>query len=508
MSFRRLLPLGFFLAALLLSSLACNYILTPFLPPTPSPTPTIVAISEFLRESGELRPPTATPTPMPTMTPTATLTPTPTPTQTPTLPPTPTIDPAQVNDPDRPDLSGEVLFFGTEHFLVHYTLSGQDAVVPTDVNSNGVPDYVEAVGEAMEFSWQVEIVELGWAMPPSDGGRGGDLRYDIYLVDIYDDGTAGYTDGGYRDTTLGDNPNTPAIENDSSHSYIALDNDYREDNLYSPLEIMQVTAAHEFNHALQFGYDGDEPSDWLWEASATWMEDMVYDHINDGVYYLDSVFNTPGACQIAEETSNDDYHWYGMWIFLRYISETHGPEVIRMIWENTVNYDGYVAIVVALDSVGTTLDDVFRGYALAMLTRSFEEGASYPSLNLKGEMDLGTSFAPEVGVAQMGADYIAILGYEDAATSPSITLQGLEGLVVGVRGGETDVFSFQNGQAILDPQYDYIYVVVMNLTRASREAECHETSYTILTGPGEQPHLPDRTLITPNFRPPRVELSP
>ncbi|NUM49281.1 MAG: hypothetical protein HUU38_31660 [Anaerolineales bacterium] len=123
-------------------------------------------------------------------------------------------------------------------------------------------------------------------------------------------------------------------------------------------------------------------------------------------------------------------------------------------------------------------------------------------------MDLGTSFAPEVGVAQMGADYIAILGYDDAATSPSITLQGLEGLVVGVRGGETDVFSFQNGQAILDPQYDYIYVVVMNLTRASREAECHETSYTILTGPGEQPHLPDRTLITPNFRPPRVELSP
>ena len=506
MTFPRLLRASLFLIPFALASLACNYILTPFLPPTATPTPTIAAIAEFVRQPGELRPPTATPTP----TPTATNTPTPTPTLTPTLLPTPTIDLAKIDDPNRPELSGEVQLFGTEHFLVHYTHSGQDAVLDTDVNGNSNPDFVEAVGEAMEFSWQVEIVQMGWAAPPSDAGIGGDARYDVYMQDIYDDGTAGYTDGGYRDTTVGDNPNTPVLENDSSYSYLVLDNDYQEDHLLSPIEIMQVTAAHEFNHAIQFGYDGDEPADWLWEATATWMEDMVYDHINDGVYYLDAVFNEPGACQIAEETTQDEYHWYGMWIFLRYISETHGPDVIRTIWENTVSHDGYNAIELALESVETTLDDVLRGYAVALLTRGFEEGPSYPALQLKGEVIAGQSFTPEVGVSQMGADYVALADLANVSPVVSITLQGAtDGAVVGMRGGETDVFRLENGQVALETApYDYIYIIALNGSRANREGECQDVVYTILTGPGETAHIPEKTLITPNFRPPRVDMMP
>jgi hypothetical protein len=233
------------------------------------------------------------------------------------------------------------------------------------------------------------------------------------------------------------------------------------------------------------------------------MEDMVYDDINDGVYYLDAVFNMPWACQIAEETDGGEYHWYGMWIFLRYLSETHGPDVVRLIWENTVSQDGYPAIEMALSSAGTTLDEAVYGFAVAMLTYNFEEGNSYPALELKGEVEAGQTFSPEEGISQMGTDFISLTNLENVAPVVSVTLQGLDhGLVVGMRGGEADVFRFQNGQAALEvAEYDYVYVIVLNLLRANREAECQETRYTLLTGPGEQAHLPERTLITPNFRP-------
>jgi hypothetical protein len=498
---RRLFRANLILVPFLLASLACNYVLSPFLSPTL--TPTIPAIAILPRNS-DLRPPTATPTP----TSTPTNTPEPTPTETPTALPTPTIDSAALYHPDRPDLSGDVLVFGSEHFLVHYTLSGRDTASSTDDNGNGTPDYVEAVSEAMEFSWQVEVVQLGWAAPPSDGGIGGDARYDIYLEDIYDDGTAGYTDGGYRDTNVGDNPNTPAIETDSSHSYISLDNDFREQNILPPLDIMRVTAAHEFNHAIQFGYDGDEPADWLWEATATWMEDVVYDDINDQDYYLDAVFSSTHTCQIAEgeESGADEGHWYGMWVFLRYISEQHGVEVVRTMWENMVTQDGYEALEMALEGAGTNLDEVFRGFAVALLTRGFDEGVGYPTILLKGKIESGQTFSPDEGVYQMAADFIQILGQENV----EITLQGLDhGTAIGLRANEVDVFALHNGQISVDAsQYDFLYVIVFNLSRASRESECHDIHYSVLTGPGGQANTPDGTFSAPNFNPPRVKLLP
>ncbi len=47
----------------------------------------------------------------------------------------------------------------------------------------------------------------------------------------------------------------------------------------------EVTFAHEYNHILQFGYDAYQDP-WFAEASATWMEDQVYNGINDYLRYV------------------------------------------------------------------------------------------------------------------------------------------------------------------------------------------------------------------------------
>src|SRR5690349_8195921 len=99
--------------------------------------------------------------------------------------------------------------YGTDHFLVHYTLDGKDGVDQTDTDASGIPDYVESVGEAMEYSWDVEINQMGWDAPPPDAGEGGDDRLDVYLENILDDGYAGLTDT--EGSSIGDNPNSTEV---------------------------------------------------------------------------------------------------------------------------------------------------------------------------------------------------------------------------------------------------------------------------------------------------------
>ena len=58
-----------------------------------------------------------------------------------------------------------------------------------------------------------------------------------------------------------------------------MDNDYDADefpNYTDPLAPMQVTAAHEYNHVLQYGYDALQDT-WMFESTATWAEDKVFD---------------------------------------------------------------------------------------------------------------------------------------------------------------------------------------------------------------------------------------
>ena len=72
-------------------------------------------------------------------------------------------------------------------------------------------------------------------------------------------------------------------------AYCVLDNDYDpgEFPANTPIGNLQVTAAHEYFHAVPFGYDvGEDP--WFMEATATWAEDELYDAVDDNVGFLAS----------------------------------------------------------------------------------------------------------------------------------------------------------------------------------------------------------------------------
>ncbi len=378
----------------------------------------------------------------------------------------------------RPFLPDEQTL-GTEHFLIHFTTTGQHSVPIVDADRSGVPDYVESVAAAMELSWAVQVGQMGWPAPPGDGGEAGDTRIDVYLEEVLAGGEAGYVEtNGF----VGDNPNTQTQERRAAYGFMVLDDDYEEIDPASgesPDGLMRATTAHEFNHLLQAGLDNQDVHAWFYEATASWMEDEIHDEVNDVVYYLDAVMKNADICPVAYEARGDSTHWYGMWIFNRLLSERYGPEVVRDVWLTMPELNGYRAMDAALATRGTTLEAAFRDMAVANLLRAYEEGDTYPTVRVEGEAEVG-GYSPPDGVQSFGADYVALRADSPVTVSLLAAASPLTLGAVGVRGGEADVYAAPGRELTLDPAaYDEVFLLVFNEERSVVEDECRFADYTL-----------------------------
>ncbi|GAB4002125.1 MXAN_6640 family putative metalloprotease [Nocardioides ultimimeridianus] len=250
------------------------------------------------------------------------------------------------SDPDFP-----VVYTGTEHeecstrlpLCVHYDLSTEDStngVDPTDGgDTNKDPDYVDEVLATMEHVWDT-YAAAGYRMPlvdsaSADNGSLGGMNAD--QTDIYLGELSRYHLYGFCTS------DDPALNTGYAGSaYCVLDNDYAPAQYpgHTQLENLEVTAAHEFFHAVQFSYDFFEDP-WIMEATATWAEDELYTSINDNMQYLSYGADPIRNPSLPLDTNGDvNLHWYGTWIFFRFlterlVTEKSGalPLLIRQIWQ-------------------------------------------------------------------------------------------------------------------------------------------------------------------------------
>ena len=201
----------------------------------------------------------------------------------------------------------------TEHFLLHYTLDDSYNKVENE-------DYVLNMAAVFEHVWNFFADSLGFDQPPTDNGIGSSDLYDIYIMAL----PAGYFGITYTS-------NAPA-EDPACASFIKMRNSY-DSSVFSDhteLENIQVTAVHEFFHALQFGYNCYERL-WFMEATAVWSEDDLYDQVNDLYRYMPAWFaNTDKPLDV------EDTHMYGSFIFFQYVDEhLGGRETIKKCWERS-----------------------------------------------------------------------------------------------------------------------------------------------------------------------------
>ena len=262
------------------------------------------------------------------------------------------------------------------HFKIHYDIEGNDAPDMTDANENGIPDYVESASSIFEHVWYVEIDSLGFILPESDGELGGGPEVDVYIENLCDVYGCVY---GWT---------TPDVSGtSSSSSFITIDNDYKE-SIYDSngIDGLSVTAAHEFFHTIHFSYYNNyNKAAWLFESTAVWMEDVVYDDVNDYFSYLGSFYTN-----LYKPVTYLSYK-YGACVFIKYLESRFGYEIVKILWQTTGERQNFSSAILQ-DVFGDDFANVLGQFAVWNYftgTRSrpelyFKEGSNYPYASITG----------------------------------------------------------------------------------------------------------------------------
>lgn len=230
------------------------------------------------------------------------------------------------------------------YFRVHYTLEGIDAVSDIDNNKNGIPDYIDSVAYYFDYVYEFEVSILNFNPPPSDNEGGGTPEYDVYIADMMSrDNTYGYT------TTETDFPIIRPGKITGSMSYIVIDNNYSPTDSYldpesgklkryqtTGIDAVKITAAHEFHHAIQFGYGQTR----IWNAAfnemaSVFMEYRIFPKVKDFLSYIRRMFKDLPAHSFTNPDPDTGYAWSAF--FIKLYEETQNDQIMLDVWENISN---------------------------------------------------------------------------------------------------------------------------------------------------------------------------
>jgi hypothetical protein len=159
----------------------------------------------------------------------------------------------------------------SERVVVHYVVLGIDAPPLNDDDHDGVPDYVERIGEAADRALAYYLLR-GFRTPLEDAG-GPDSRPDLY-ISRFAPGTFGVA--------------FPALNADGGAFTVIANN--LDPSAGRSLASLYGTVAHELFHLVQFSYFGrlaePEIPTWILEGSASGIEARVFEELDDIVSSL------------------------------------------------------------------------------------------------------------------------------------------------------------------------------------------------------------------------------
>ena len=286
--------------------------------------------------------------------------------------------------------------------------------VPSTADAPPGKKWVKRTLRTMKSVWRKEVGKLNYRRPVRDGrfgGRGG--KFDVYLKDVGSRGLYGYCAPEYVKRRY----------KRVASGYCVLDNDFaRSQYGAKPSNSLKVTAAHEFFHAIQFGYDYLEDP-WLLEATATWMEERFADRVNDNRQYLPAgqLVTTYRPLDTFDQTSSVHY---GNWVFFEYLSKRFGVGVVKRIWKKAGQFkgDGKTYSTSAIKRVlprKAPFKKVYAQFAAANTTpgRSYREGQAWPSPVWVGRGRLGK------GAVARGTVNISHMSSNDFVLTPKKKLK-------------------------------------------------------------------------------------
>lgn len=232
------------------------------------------------------------------------------------------------------------------HFRLHYVTSGMDSTSEF---------FAQEAARSFDQAYMLLVEQMGFAPPPADGGIDGP-ELDIYIMKFY----------AYGETRF-ENP-VAGSDGSSYTSYIVIDSKFTGSSFATQgIDALHVTAAHEFFHMLQGGYrffpDTVMDSRFLFEASATWFEEVAYGEVNDYLQYVRTLFSWPqNALHRYSRTT------YGLGIYLEVLERMYGERIIRLIWDELRQKEPLDALDAALRASGS---DIGRSLAVFSVWNAF-----------------------------------------------------------------------------------------------------------------------------------------
>jgi hypothetical protein len=412
------------------------------------------------------------------------------------------VDPSEIATVGRVHLSGPALAFDSTNFRIHYTIGGADAATE---------EYVELVAATMEEVLQIQT-GLGWPAPPPDGLMGGDDRYDVYLLDVLTSDDESRYGEATPEWPGRDNPNSDAVEERAAPGFLVLDNDFAADEIdpgRDPVAQLRATAAHEFHHVIQFGFDYREPMSWYFESTAAWMETVTYPADQDATGYASSLFEYSELCLgLAGDADPSGDQIYGAWLFLQSLVDVYGNQLVTELWGAVAVADGWDAIDSVLESYGDTRVDAVRRFRLQNLVRDYawtpELGDATVWRDSTIDAEGARSHSGE-GVQPLGANYFSVNvlpgTYQIAVDDPALELW-----LVGISGPTATVFAAGADRPVSVSGYDFVYLMVFDPTADYDVEACSYTTYGLTVtrvedaGASAGPE-PDFTLDATQFAP-------
>ncbi len=219
--------------------------------------------------------------------------------------------------------------FVTEHFRLLWG-SEYDRTDPdwADADGNGRPDWVDETALALETAYR-QTASLGFPAPYGAA----DYYLDVYFantgVEVYSteqgQWVAVTVDSSYYAYT--------EIDTDYGVAYFVFNDDFSQ-HTDDERSVLRATAAHELFHAVQraLGYPWDDEQQvpdsrwrnelWWFEATATWMEEVVAPDVDDYVTYVRSFLASPDD----PLGSPDGLREYGASIFPGYLWLRYGAQ--------------------------------------------------------------------------------------------------------------------------------------------------------------------------------------
>lgn len=274
-------------------------------------------------------------------------------------------------------------------FRVHFTRAGINAVPAADLDTNGLPDFVEQVSRVYEEVGGTYHATLGFRRPLSDGTitpNGGDAKFDVYLLDF-----ARSADGAFRTDAC------PTA--DRCIGYVVQENDFAGYGYPSLSEATKILGSHEYFHGVQAAYDSAQDVV-VSEGTAVWGTEQYDPASGDFEAFIDGYLDRPDRSLDAPPPGPVPSFAYGSAIFFEFLSEKYDVGIIRKLWERLENGQGDPSEptdqanptwIIQLDALlkrdyQSSFAQAFREFATWNLymgqaadpSKSYANGAAYP----------------------------------------------------------------------------------------------------------------------------------